>query len=75
MSNVLNSAPWLDCQFYTVGGIKMVYMKNKADADDDYICTYDMGMLKRSQLELMGFRVERPRLPRMAVNPREVMEK
>ena len=75
MAKELNSAPWLDSQYYRVGGIKMVYMKNGADADDDYICTYDMGTLKRSQLELMGFRVEKPRLPRIKTNPSEVVEK
>lgn len=75
MSKELNSAPWLESQYYKVNGIKMVYMKNGGDKDDDYICTYDMGLLKVSQLKLMGFNVEKPTFPRLVVNPREVMTK
>lgn len=63
---------WLDEECYTVNGIKMVYMKNRESLFDDYVATYNLGVLKVSQLELMGYAVVPPKTVRKQVNNREV---
>ena len=64
--------PWLDEECYTVNGIKMIYMKNRDSLFDDYVATYNLGLLKVSELELMGYRVEPPKMKRKLVNSREM---
>lgn len=72
MANNERTNPWLDEECYTVNGIKMIYMKNRDSLFDDYVATYNLGLLKVSQLELMGYRVEPPKMKRKLANSREM---